>query len=268
VIIIKLHCIVFKVKYNSIILTLCIILSVLVLYISGKTLVLTYGVSTAAQRYNASVNTSLYEEGIDRIKPIEVTYTTIESSSSLNGISNADFVFEYIDYRGTPYYKAFFRDSVPKKTHPIVSIAETDGGELPKLNFIEDPKQIAKYKNKAKAVFVKLSYNISSNFVYENGLYYHYRDVRCDIDNAAHKPIAVSNLVVQFLPSDAKLESYDFLGNGSGLLFCGGKAIEIKWEKEKNTPVKIVGLDGNPISVVKGKTWWIITNDIYSVAYN
>ena len=124
------------------------------------------------------------------------------------------------------------------------------------------------YKKTVSSIFITLCYNISSNFIYENGLYYHYRDVVKDIDRVNLKPIAVSNVVVQFINPKDKIETYDITGTGKGYLFCGGKIIDIKWEKQRTNPIKIVDEHNNPVSLIKGSTWWIVLHQNSSVAYN
>jgi Protein of unknown function (DUF3048). len=199
---------------------------------------------------------------------MEVTYTANDENIRLKGISNAELTYEYVNNDGKPFYKALFSKSVPSRSDPITSIDNTTDSSFPKINYIDLTELPNKYKKAAHSIFVKLYYNLSSNFIYENGLYYHFRDKYKDIDGANLRPITVSNVVIQFVSQDVNINTYKIAGNGKGLLFCGGKVIDIKWNKEKTNPIKIVDEHGTPISLIKGSTWWIVLHENSSVAYN
>ena len=55
---------------------------------------------------------------------------------------------------------------------------------------------------------------------------------------------------------------------GTGLLFSGGKAQNIKWTRKKDSQIKITDSNGDPISLLSGPTWWIFINKDCSVAYD
>ena len=49
----------------------------------------------------------------------------------------------------------------------------------------------------ATSIFITFNEDSSSNFLYENGEYYHYRDLCIDRDNDT--PVKLSNVIVQFI---------------------------------------------------------------------
>jgi hypothetical protein len=200
--------------------------------------------------------------------PTEVIYSISKEEDSLNGISNADIIYEFIDTNGKLYYKALFHENVPKKTHPIVSINSKSYKALPKLNFLDYIDLPKDYTRSANSIYVTFNYNLFSNFLYDKDQYIHFRDSEKDIDKSNSKPIGVSNVVVQFAGSNCNKHPENINGYGHGLLFCGGKAIDIKWEKNNKNPLKLLDESGNPLSLLRGKTWWIVVKDNSFIAYN
>jgi hypothetical protein len=255
-------------RVNIAIYTLSIVLSCLVCYIAFKTLL-------TAKNYVPENSIHVSPLTGERIKPafinntpFEVTYTTSENTVSLDGISNAEIIYEYLDKSRVPYYKALFEKNPPIKSNPIVSIDSIQNRLLPKLNFIDSIDLPKDFTRSAGSIFVSLSYNLFSNFIYEDDTYHHYRDTYKDIDKSTSKEVAVSNVVIQFVKANIEISSPQVSGNGKGLLFRGGKVIDIKWDRQKSQPIKVIDEEGNPVSLIRGKTWWIIIHENSSVAYN
>lgn len=253
---------------NLFIYILSIILSCLICYIAVTILITAKTYVPKNSIYVSPLTGERVKPALVNSSPYEVTYTTSENTVSLNGISHADIIYEYLDTVGTPYYKALFTKNPPIKSNPIVSIESIPFNLLPKLNFMDEFDLPKDFTRSAGSIFVALNYNLFSNFIYEDDSYHHYRDTYKDIDNLTSKPIAVSNVVIQFVKEDIKITSPQITGTGKGLLFRGGKVIDIKWDKEKNKPIKVLDENGNPISLIRGKTWWIIIHENSSVAYN
>ena len=253
---------------NSTIYILVIILSGMICFIALRTMSLAKARIPRNSVFVSPVTGERVTSVSTGIKPIEVTYIPVKSSTALNGISNAALIYEYIDKTGKPCYKALFHDKAPGKSSSMTSIESTSDRHLPKFNFIELKNLPKDYIRPARSVFVNLGNTVFSNFLYENGQYYHYRDTFKDIDKAASKQVAVSNIIVQFIGEGIKVDSPYIEGSGKALLFSGGRVIDIKWDKNKNKPIKVVDEEGKPISLLKGSTWWILTPENSSVAYN
>ena len=113
---------------------------------------------------------------------------------------------------------------------------------------------------KASYIFITLDYNIFSNFIYEKGNYTHYRNTKADLDAIDYKPVLVSNIIIQYTDNQKGIVNLYELGHGKGILFCGGKAIDIEWESDGVSPIKITDTKGNDVTLLEGKVWWVILN--------
>ena len=45
-------------------------------------------------------------------------------------------------------------------------------------------------------------------------------------------------------------------------------AQDIKWNRKKNSPIKIIDENGGEVSLMPGPTWWIFIDKDCSVAYD
>jgi hypothetical protein len=203
-----------------------------------------------------------------RGQPLQVTYSPNDSREFLSGINNADLVFEYLSKSGSLVYNAIFYDNTPFKTKPITNIQNISMYSLPKLTFSSSINKLYSNKKNATYIFVTLSYNIFSNFIYEDGYYVHYKDCVTDIDCSNQQPVSISNIVIQYVRNYDDIDNISSKANGKGVVFCGGKVIDIEWSKDGSSPIKIEDEKGNPVTLMEGKTWWLIINDKCPVAFN
>lgn len=255
-------------KYRNLyIYSLVIILCTLIIYIS-------FSVTALVQKNNKSSIVSVSTITGERLRSSlagkgskEVTYAITDSTQALSGISNADIVYEYMDVNGKIYYKALFHDKIPEKSYPVIKINNVNEKDLPKLNFIDDIDFSSDYTKPGKTIFVNLSYNIFSNFICEDNKYVHYRESLKDIDKVTSKSVSVSNIIIQFT-NDNDIDPSKVEGSGKGLLFCGGKVMDIKWDKEKKNPIKLTDDLGNPVNLLRGHTWWLILKDSIALTYD
>lgn len=200
--------------------------------------------------------------------PVRVTYSPNNTQEFLSGINNADLIFEYLTEDGSLAYNAIFYDNVPSKPKPITNISNVSLSSLPKFTFSQSINKLYSTKKQATYIFITMSYNIYSNFIYEDGYYVHYKDCETDIDSADEQPVSVSNIIIQYTNSSNGIKNFNSCGNGKGLLFCGGRVVDIEWENDGTHPIRVEDEDGNPVTLLEGKTWWIIINDKCPVAFN
>lgn len=202
------------------------------------------------------------------VQPSKIaTYTNANNDSTL-GLSSADIVLEFLSNSNGITYKAIFNEDVAKDISPDVNLKEYSSSYLPKFNFLKDALITRPIGDTATSVFITFNEDASSNFLYENGEYYHYRDLQVDKDNNA--PVKFSNVIVQFIngniTNDETLISPE--NNGDGILFCGGKAQKIKWSREKKSEISFANEMGGPVLLNPGSTWWIFVDKDRSVAYD
>lgn len=204
----------------------------------------------------------------DRRNPLQIIFSPKEISEPISGINNADLIFEYINECGKSAYNAIFYDNVPAKASPIKKIEDIPIKQLPQLSFTQNVRDVYKGKKDATYIFITLNQDLSSNFIFENGLYKHFKDNSMDIDAETFQPVLVSNVLVQYTNNYGGIENINELGAGTGMLFCGGRIIDIQWKNDGTSPIKIEDESGDPVLLQNGKTWWVIINKNYPVSFN
>lgn len=209
----------------------------------------------------------LYTPYLEKSSKI-ATYTNTSKGAPLIGLSSADVVLEFLSNSSGITYKAIFNKAAAKNINGAVNLKDYSNSCLPKFNF-SDNITLADIKGRnATNIFITFNEGSSSNFLYQNGEYYHYRGLNIDKDNDS--PVKLSNVVVQFIngtiTNDETLTSSE--NQGSGLLLCGGMAQDIKWSRKENSPIKISDEKGREVSLMPGTTWWIFIDKDSSVAYD
>lgn len=164
-------------------------------------------------------------------------------------------------------YKGIFNKNTDLKETEVLNILSNKSSYIDNLQF--DKKIPILYKKNATAIFVNFDMLSSSNFIYQNGDYYHFKNKIKDIDSCNNKSIKVSNVIVQYINEKNIENSIDNIsGKGTGILFSYGKASYINWLKSKDNPIQLTDTKGNFLSLISGPTWYIIINKTSSVVYN
>ena len=196
------------------------------------------------------------------------TYINTNNELSIQGLSSADVVLEFLSNSYGITYKAIFNQEAAKNVSSEIKLKEYPNSSLPEFNFSNSIKTTNIKGSSAKSIFITFNDNSSSNFLYDNEEYSHYRGLRIDEDN--NTPVKFSNVIVQFISgniiSDETLTSSE--NNGTGLLFSGGVAQDIKWTRKKDSQINMIGENGSEVSLMPGSTWWIFIDKDSSVAYD
>jgi len=203
-----------------------------------------------------------------------VFYPSKNGQISSKGLSQADYIFEYLNPNGSIYYQAIFDKELPKNITPTEN--HNSVFLMPEFNYKTSENIHLSLTKPAASIFVTFSSLlssssslVSSNFIYSNFKYYHYKDKSKDIDELNNTPVCVSNVIVQISNTPVTENNLNSIkGNGTGYLFTGGKGVEIKWNKEDSNPIKILDSNNNPVFLNKGSTWWIIIDNDSSVVFN
>ncbi len=196
------------------------------------------------------------------------TYINTSQNDLLLGLSSADIVLEFLSNSSGITYKAIYNRASAKKINGSVKLDDYSNSYLPKFIFSNNIAMDQNKASKATNIFVTFNEDSSSNFLYKDGEYFHYRGLQIDKDKDS--PVTLSNIVIQFIhgniTNDETLTSSE--NNGNGLLFCGGIAKNIKWSRKINSPIKISDEKGDEVSLMPGSTWWIFINKDSSVAFD
>ncbi|WP_373897480.1 DUF3048 C-terminal domain-containing protein [Haloimpatiens sp. FM7315] len=195
---------------------------------------------------------------------VEVIFKINEDNYTLDGLSSANIIIEYINSSNKPLYRAIYYDKKPELKNKVSILSdEKNSFSMPKFNFIDLPDISEEYIKEVNNIFISFNDYHCSNFIYKDGQYYHYKSSHEDLDKSSNKPLCVSNVIVQFKDNTNGSNLY-----GNGLLFCGGKVIDIKWHSNEGIPIKITDKNGKDISLVRGNTWWVILDNYGNIAYN
>lgn len=197
-----------------------------------------------------------------------ISYSPSSNEEWLNGLNNADYIFEYINNEGLLAYDSIFYSREPYKPSPITSFKKVSLESIPKFSFSNNLNKIYDKNQKASYIFITMNYDTFSNFIYENGYYTHFKNTRLDMDARDYKTIFVSNIIVQYTDNYDGIANLYEVGAGKGILFSGGKAIDIEWEKNVNATIEIRDTSGNDITLLDGKVWWVILNKNCYLTYN
>lgn len=187
----------------------------------------------------------------------EITYCDINPSSTLNGLSSANVIYEYLSTNSTPIYKAIFETPPHGINNNECKSSTMVKSQLPTTCTSSSDNVIIGTNNNANFIFSTLFYNHSSNFIYKNGKYTHYLIDNPQLDSSNKKELSVSNVIIQVV--DEPSPSIYSLGNGSGYLCTKGIVQNIKWKKDSNS-TQLFYENGTAISNLSGTTWWIISN--------
>jgi len=196
------------------------------------------------------------------------TFPNADSGPSITGLSNADIIFEFLSNTSGITYKAIFNEDESKNVSSTIKLNNYSNLFTPTFNFSKNINSNETKNNAATSIFINFNETSSSNFLYQDGEYSHYRGLGIDDDN--NIPVNISNVIIQFthgdITNDENLTTPE--NSGAGLLFCNGTTQSIKWNREKDAQMKVSNLTGGSISLMPGPTWWVFVDSNSSVAYD
>lgn len=196
----------------------------------------------------------------------EVTFVN-NNVNHIYGLSDADIIFEHINPNNSheTIYKAIYLSTIPSNVHPAINIEYKTLSNISSFTTVDKNKLYNNFNKSADKVFISFPNNNSSSFIYNNGLYTHYKNTALDIDKNNNEPITVSNIVVQFVDNTKYSSLNNTTGDGYGYMFCDGKGLKIRWYKKDSNPIKIIDENGNPVTFLNGHTWWFILDKSYKI---
>jgi len=200
-------------------------------------------------------------------KPAKIaTYTN--TKEPISGLSTADMVLEFLNSSSTITYKAIYSSEAAENINANVSLKDYGASSIQKFKFSDNIMRTDNKGTSATSIFVTFNEDTSSNFLYCDGEYYHYKGLHIDKDT--NSPIKLSNIIVQFIHGTIKDEEYLTASenSGTGLFFCGGVAQNINWNRAKNTAIEINYKEGGEVLLKPGPTWWIFIDIDCSVSYD
>ncbi|HHW08288.1 MAG TPA: DUF3048 domain-containing protein [Clostridia bacterium] len=166
------------------------------------------------------------------------------------------------DVRG---HKGFWVDKTGKRPHnTYLNLKEAlegkaENGKFHDWEFVDPPEGPPEYK---EISFSYDQYNRPSYvFDEEQGVYLRYINGKPHLDKATGQQIAARNVIIQYARHrdlGTKLLHIDveLTGEGKAEYFLGGKHFTGTWrKKDLHSPTEYLDDQGNPIKLVRGKTW-------------
>ncbi len=251
--------------------TIYLLITILVLVLSIFTYRITIHISYSDPHKQVSLSKYTGERihsSYSTHMPKVATYINANHSSSIKGLSSADMVFEFLSSSSGVTYKAIYSHKAAENVSSSINLKDYSDSYLPSLNFVDSAEITNPSTKAATSIFITFNEDTSSNFLYENGEYHHYKGLCIDKDD--NTTVKLSNVIVQFIQDDIiSDESLTSSKNyGTGLLFCAGKVQHIKWTREKDSEIKITDQKGGNVLLMTGRTWWVLINKDCSVAYD
>ncbi len=176
------------------------------------------------------------------------------TSASMFVENQGDIIYEkYDESIKDSFYKAVFFNETTNFLDVAGTITPIPIEELTPLKFFSNSREVPiYYKGRAELVFVEFAPGSSTSFIYNEGSYEYMED-----NNDSPRP-RVSNIILQFVKKD-----YNTTNNeaGNAIICSGGKSASVKWTSESNGRVNLKDYHGQDVSILKGKSWWIILEE-------
>ncbi len=169
------------------------------------------------------------------------------------------------------YFQAFWRTPDRRPPHNLYTSIGSLRNQAQRLGF-NKPIRIAGFPmrtpqealgtSNASEVEIVYSNDYRVRYVHDpqNNTYRRYINGTSHIDAGNNRQITCSNVIVQFTEQVVKDEEgrleIRFVGQGRGVLFLDGKAVEITWEKQDlRDRTRFFFPDGREVKVNPGKIW-------------
>lgn len=182
----------------------------------------------------------------------------------LDDFKRANYIFLYRTSTGNLIFKLLSDENDSLKIHPLLDNPNSLSLSLPNFNYTTKDSIIGLYNNMAKQLTLNFD---NSHFIllsYDNN-HYILNNINDKSINNQLNEIFIDNILVTFYESD-NLQTLS-KNSGAGLLFTGGRIVDIKWSKNKDEPIKIVDEKGKPIFILEGKICWILADNSLKIDF-
>jgi len=196
-----------------------------------------------------------------------VNKNTIESydlESKLDAFERANYIFLYRDNTDNLIFKLLSDKNDSFKIHPLLDNSNSLSLTLPEFNYTTKDTLIGLYNNMAKNLTLNFDNSHFFLFSYEDN-HYTLNDINDKSMDNELKDIFIDNIVITFYESE-DLQTLP-KNSGIGLLFTGGRVVDIEWSKNDSEPIKIVDEKGKPISILEGRVCWILADNSLKIDF-
>ncbi len=222
---------------------------------------------------------------VDWAVPLDAVFIHYGGSPSFYTLKKQKKFDECDGINGTVENALFWRDAERKRNagteHSVMTSGEKLKTGLKTLGirstvdtpyepfFFFNEEAVATGNITANKVSLRFSYYITAEFEYneETGLYFRSQYDAPHKDKTTNAQLSVTNVI--YLKTSVSAISGDdagridvgTTGSGSGYYISKGMAQEITWsKKDLSSPLKLYDINGNELTINKGKTWFMINN--------
>lgn len=184
--------------------------------------------------------------------------------NQLDSFQSSNFIFLYCNTTGNLIFKFLSDNNDPLKIHPLLDNSDSLSLTIPHFNYTTRNSLIGLYKNMAKQLTLNFDNGHFLLFSYKDG-HYVLSNINDKSTTNQLKNIPIDNILITFYESD-NLKTLP-VDNGAGLLFTGGRIVDIEWSKKSNEPIKIIDEKGMPISILEGKLCWVLADSSLKIDF-
>ncbi|WBW98031.1 DUF3048 C-terminal domain-containing protein [Oceanirhabdus sp. W0125-5] len=192
------------------------------------------------------------------------TIEMYDLNNELDALKRANYIFLYRNDTGNLVFKLLCDEKDSLKIHPLLDNPDSSSLTLPNFNYTTRDSIIGLYNNMAKYLTLNFDNSHFILFSYEDE-HYIFNNINDKSLNSQLKDIPIDNILVTFLESESNDTNTERIG--AGLLFTGGRIVDIEWSKNNNEPIKIVDEKGKPISILEGKVCWILADNSLKIDF-
>ncbi|MCM1989683.1 DUF3048 C-terminal domain-containing protein [Oceanirhabdus seepicola] len=192
------------------------------------------------------------------------TIELYDLDSKLDSLKRANYIFLYRNNADNLIFKLLSDKNDSLKIHPLLDNSNGLSLTLPEFNYTTKDSIIGLYNNMAKSLTLNFDNSHFILFSYDDN-HYTFNNINDKSMNNQLKDIPIDNIVITFYESENLKTSSEL--SGAGLLFTGGRIVDIEWSKKDGAPIKIVDERGKPISIIEGKVCWIIADNSVKIDF-
>ncbi|MDO5037989.1 MAG: DUF3048 domain-containing protein [Tissierellia bacterium] len=144
--------------------------------------------------------------------------------------------------------------------------------QVPSLDFYKDGEAPSGEEATEISCNFFPSYTTQFNYLADKKAYEVFRQDEKVVDESSQETLYPTNVIVLFAPSRVTgpkdTLTIESIGQGQGMLFQGGKALPINWEKETaSSPTSFMTEEGDPIKYLPGQTWILVLDNETELDY-
>lgn len=193
------------------------------------------------------------------------------SQAAIDDISNKHLMSLNEMKNGSSYWRTKSRKmphNLYTSSEKITALINKKGYNVkPEFNLGFDNNYWNNLPDKAPNIVIRMSGYYTTSYVFKNGRYEKLMNYESVPDKNTGKSLTAKNIIVQFtkispIAGDKKLRvEVDLTGSGKGYAISNGFYKNILWSKASGaSPIKITDVNGNPIKLSAGNTWWEIVD--------